>query len=121
MIFFVLLFGVCHGHIGSDRTVPVPRGYSCWGLCHSGVHVHLYDELSVHGVWRFLLLTMTYVGLAVALETTSRTGTSGSWASSSSEASHLWWSMELLTDLSCSHARAGHQAHRFGHQLRMAV
>ena len=33
------LFGVCHGHTGSDRTVPVPGGHSCWGLCHRGAHV----------------------------------------------------------------------------------
>ena len=88
---------MCHGHIGFDRTVPVPGG-TLVGVCVIVELMYIvYDELSVHGALFvnvmakhclsynqqfsdlvlffteytgfgvFLLLTLTFVGLAVAV------------------------------------------------------
>ena len=88
---------MCRGHIGSDRTVPVQRGTLAGVCVIVELMYILYDELSVHGAFFvnvmakhclsynqqftdlvlffteytefgvFLLLTLTYVGLAVAV------------------------------------------------------
>ena len=88
-------FEVCHGHIEFERTVPVPRGVLLLGSVSSKLMYIVYDELSVHGAecygqtclslqpavhpdlvlffieymefGVFLLLTLPYVGLAVAV------------------------------------------------------
>ena len=50
MIFFVLLFKVCHKHVGFDRTVPVPRGGTLVGVCvFMELMYILYDELRCMG------------------------------------------------------------------------